>query len=411
MSNNWQPESKKSTGIYKDKDQSLPRFIYRRVFHDISNAKSFEERKNIIRAKFQEIINCKKGDALKMKWILPAYIKDILDNNELSFLNEAIRSRKKIKRSQSALIFPHCADEFDLCPEFYEAAFGDIDLDPIRQDALITTLGSCFARNISFHLAKLGYRCENLAITEDMNSPMSNLELIRLCLMNDNDCDEYLEDWNERFFNTSESLTRNEIAKFKAKDKKAVQKARARLRASNHIILTFGNILNFACVAEMAQRTNTPPRFLRLFQSEDIGFRMNYNGAMKSLGYELKAFSYESTLEASKSLIDGISKLNPNAKILLTLSPVPIDNALGIKSNICSSVTLDCYSKSILRSCIQNLLDTNYNVKYFPSFEIVRWLAPVTGTKVFGEEDAASRHVSEKVLLSIYNYFVSLIND
>ena len=58
---------------------------------------SHSRKENIIRAKFQEIINCKKGDALKMKWILPAYIKDILDNNELSFLNEAIRSRKKLK--------------------------------------------------------------------------------------------------------------------------------------------------------------------------------------------------------------------------------------------------------------------------------------------------------------------------
>ena len=408
MKDNWLPSLPSGSGIYGGKKQSLPRLIYRRLFLDISRSSSSDERKQILESKYNEIIQCSGGDALKMKWILPNFIVNFLEKSELTFLLKALKSKRKLKRNQSSLIFPHCADEFDLSSDFYASAFGDVDVDPINNDAMVTTLGSCFAKNISFHLKNLGYQCENLRLTEDMNSPMSNLELVKLCLMPDEYCDNYLESWNEKFFNLSGIVTRDQIDKALVRDKKGLRQARKRLRDSDNIILTFGNILNFAPIGNTLSGAENPPRFLRLFQSEDIGFSLNFNGAMKSLGYELKAFSYEDTLRACEDLMASISRLNPKAKIILTLSPVPIDSILGMKGSHKSSVTMDCYSKSILRTCIQHLIDTNNHIKYFPAFEIVRWLAPVTGTKVFGEEDAASRHVSEKVLLSIYDYFVSL---
>lgn len=408
MLNNWVPPLPNGEGIYGNKDRSLPRFFFRRLFHAISSARSHEERMHILRSMSNELLDCRGGDAIKMKWRLPRFIVDILDQDELAFLSHGLNSRKRLKRAHSALVFPHCADEFDISPEFYESTFGEIDLHPISPDTTVTTLGSCFARNISFHLKRLGYNCENLSLTEDMNSPMSNLELVKLCLEKDEYCDNYLHSWNEKFFSLSDSLTRAQIDRSTSKDKVALQNARSRLRQSDYIILTFGNVLNFAPVDSVPQISDSPPRFLRLFQSEAIDSRISFNGAMKSLGYELKAFSYEETLFSCKELLSSVSRINPSAKILLTLSPVPIDSILGIKGSFKSSVTFDCYSKSILRACIQNLIESDNNIKYFPAFEIVRWLAPLAGLKVFGEEDAASRHVSEKVLLSIYDYFISL---
>ena len=113
-----------------------------------------------------------------MKWRLPKYISNILDKDELTLLSQALQSRKRIKGAHSALIFPHCADEFHISPDFYASTFGEINLHPISRETTITTLGSCFARNISSHLKGLRYNCENLGITEDMNSPMSNLSSV-----------------------------------------------------------------------------------------------------------------------------------------------------------------------------------------------------------------------------------------
>jgi hypothetical protein len=47
------------------------------------------------------------------------------------------------------------------------------------------------------------------------------------------------------------------------------------------------------------------------------------------------------------------------------------------------------------------------NIFYLPSYEIVRWVAPLVGIPIFGKEDAASRHVSNEVLNSICNFIYS----
>jgi hypothetical protein len=49
-------------------------------------------------------------------------------------------------------------------------------------------------------------------------------------------------------------------------------------------------------------------------------------------------------------------------------------------------------------------ISTDSKVHYLPSFEIVRWIAPVVGIPVFGAEDAASRHVSSAVLNAVCSF-------
>jgi len=55
-----------------------------------------------------------------------------------------------------------------------------------------------------------------------------------------------------------------------------------------------------------------------------------------------------------------------NKKIIFTLSPIPM--AFTFSEN--DVVVANRYSKSLLRSSIENFID-NKNVFYFPSFEIV----------------------------------------
>ena len=65
MKNNWVPPLPNGKGIYGNKDRSLPRFIYRRLFHALSSAKSRDERMHILRSMSQELIDCRGEMRLK----------------------------------------------------------------------------------------------------------------------------------------------------------------------------------------------------------------------------------------------------------------------------------------------------------------------------------------------------------
>jgi len=68
-----------------------------------------------------------------------------------------------------------------------------------------------------------------------------------------------------------------------------------------------------------------------------------------------------------EEFIDLLKVVNKSAKIILTVSPVPLV-ATGFKDHVLVS---NCYSKSLLRVAAGNISAKYSNVDYFPSFEIV----------------------------------------
>ena len=62
-----------------------------------------------------------------------------------------------------------------------------------------------------------------------------------------------------------------------------------------------------------------------------------------------------------------LKKLNPNLRVLLTVSPVPL-TATASDAHVLSATT---YSKSVLRACTGELYADFPEVDYFPSYEIV----------------------------------------
>lgn len=68
-----------------------------------------------------------------------------------------------------------------------------------------------------------------------------------------------------------------------------------------------------------------------------------------------------------EGLIDRLASVNPSAKIILTVSPVPL-----IATNSGQHVlTATTYSKSVLRAAAGELYDRHDHVDYFPSYEII----------------------------------------
>lgn len=65
--------------------------------------------------------------------------------------------------------------------------------------------------------------------------------------------------------------------------------------------------------------------------------------------------------------ISLLREINPNLRVVLTVSPVPL-TATAFGGHVLSATT---YSKSVLRSVAQDVVDDFEDVNYFPSYEII----------------------------------------
>jgi len=68
-----------------------------------------------------------------------------------------------------------------------------------------------------------------------------------------------------------------------------------------------------------------------------------------------------------KSAIDLIRSYNPAARIILTVSPVPLAATMVDRSVLVSTT----YSKSVLRAAAQEIADSSDTIAYFPAYEII----------------------------------------
>jgi hypothetical protein len=103
-------------------------------------------------------------------------------------------------------------------------------------------------------------------------------------------------------------------------------------------------------------------------------------------------------------IVEAVKSVNPNATIVITVSPVPLNSTLEMSS----AVIADCVSKSTLRVAAHELTQAfRRGVQYWPSFEIVRWLSSHHGV-VFGGDDGSSFHVNNSVVESIVDSFIDV---
>jgi hypothetical protein len=83
--------------------------------------------------------------------------------------------------------------------------------------------------------------------------------------------------------------------------------------------------------------------------------------------HEFHNFGAAETTADMLSFIDGLRDVNPKAKVILTVSPVPLI-ATAENRHVLVSTT---YSKSVLRVACQEIVEARENVAYFPSYEII----------------------------------------
>jgi hypothetical protein len=114
--------------------------------------------------------------------------------------------------------------------------------------------------------------------------------------------------------------------------------------------------------------------------------------------HQFRNLAYPDVIADLDALIQGLQKVNPALKIILTVSPVPL-----VATNTSNNVLVaSSYSKSVLRA-VCGEIETHYqHVQYFPSFEIVSHVAS------FGQYLASDlREVSERGVSHVMGCFFS----
>jgi hypothetical protein len=83
--------------------------------------------------------------------------------------------------------------------------------------------------------------------------------------------------------------------------------------------------------------------------------------------FSFKNFTVEEVVDDISEFNELLLKINKNAKIVISVSPVPL-TATAIDQHVLVSNT---YSKAVLRVACEDIVKRHDNVCYFPSFEII----------------------------------------
>jgi hypothetical protein len=139
-----------------------------------------------------------------------------------------------------------------------------------------------------------------------------------------------------------------------------------------------------------------------VFKKKDNGMiacqKPAYGGGagLKETEYHMSTFA-ENKANIKKT-IAIIKSLNPSAKIVLTVSPVPLERSFGPQDVFISNTE----GKSILRAAAGEVAREQEGVWYFPSYEIV------TSNGVNGFVPRDGRHVNTDVVSIIVNGFIQV---
>lgn len=233
-------------------------------------------------------------------------------------------------------------------------------------DTAILTMGSCFAENIDAALRRAGYPSRNLAIGEMANTPAFAQLLVNR--LKGSHLGSLVADADDALL-----------------PEKALANVRAVLPAIGAFILTLG-------VAIQPFRDGKPAFFTEWSPLTKTAL----------LASEWRMLSVDEILNYVRATITGLRSLRPGIPVFLTLSPIPLMNAILHPSVIAQ----DCISKSRIRVALDDLMDEAIpDVYYWPSFEIVRWLGGHVGP-FFGTGGVDQRHVAPEILDLITGLFI-----
>ncbi|MCP1404416.1 GSCFA domain-containing protein [Achromobacter insolitus] len=118
--------------------------------------------------------------------------------------------------------------------------------------------------------------------------------------------------------------------------------------------------------------------------------------------YEFKNYRYNEVMDDLREFWRLLKAINPSARMLLTVSPVPL-NATASADHV---LVASSRSKSILRAVAGDIAEDEEDVFYFPSYEII---ASHPGRGMFFEPDL--RNVNDAGVQLVMKHFFTAFNS
>jgi len=392
--------------FYGDTPLAVPHLVYRRLGKAVHDHP--EMRTEALDAAIRELASSDPR-MRKFRFIVPGFLKRILTPQEVAPLEAEIAPRAR-RATRLKMTYPLSADEFSLDSAFLTSVLDFSGGPQIPPDGRFFTIGSCFATNIMKFLVASGYQAKNFGLLEELNSPVSNAFLFDVLQRPAEARPEAMADGIQGIFPEMSRADAVRVAAFKVD---LVRDLADQLAAADCVVLTLGNVIDFFrddVDPALPLMDRVFPKYLAMSADGDMDDNLNAATRLKKVGATLRMATHAEACEAITSCVAGIRSIS-KAPIVVSLSPVPVDSAIGLEgTELRTAIEVDCVSKSRLRSAFEEItpgLQKAYGpIHYFPSYEIVRWLAPMLSIPSFGREDALARHVSGAVLDAICSQFI-----
>lgn len=257
-----------------------------------------------------------------------------------------------------------------------------------ERNAKVFTIGSCFAREVEEVLLPLGFD----VLTRDIGTYA------------------YPHGYLNRY-NSAAMLQELEYANG---DRKFQKDSIVRLRSGYADLTSYGQFDTLEEVLEHRHRTTALFRKLREADVvivtaglSEVWFDRTWShytniapseaARNEEHRFEFRALDFATTRHSLNALVSLIRTQANRARIILTVSPVPL-NATFLARDVLIS---NCYSKAALRSAVEELYWKNSDVDYFPSYE----MAALSDPNLVWEHDR--RHVRRSFVGDIMEAFLS----
>jgi hypothetical protein len=216
-------------------------------------------------------------------------------------------------------------------------------VEKINLSSSILSIGSCFAEIMGKRLHANKFHTLSNPFGVIFN-PISVFELLSQSISNQApEMDSYFENQGVFYnYNFHSTLSSPSLEKLKEKVKQSIFTTNHFLSKGNWLIVTLGT----AYVYELKKTCKLVANCHK----------------MPSSLFNKKLLSAEEITQSFKKLYQELHKINPELKIILTVSPV---------RHIKDSLELNNVSKSILRVSAHYLSATYDKVSYFPSYELI----------------------------------------
>lgn len=257
----------------------------------------------------------------------------------------------------------------------------------------VMTLGSCFARNVEQHLAKLGCNIPALKFHVPPEEQRAERATNILNIFTPPIFHQSME-WTEKIFLRDGIVRAEDCEPFT-------------FRVSNDQIIDLGLADTWPVTTKrlVERRQRAYDLYVKAFEADcfvitpglietwfdnDTGLYTNATPVrdrkmLDEKRFRFEVLSYEKCFQALMSTIEIIKKHNSRIKTLITVSPVPLNHTFSGKDIMLAN----SYSKSVLRVSCEAIADSSDSIDYFPSYEAVNFSR-------FGVWQRDKRHVRDR---------------